>query len=230
MRIATVADIPIRLHWSFLGLVAIYSALTAWGSGLGGLIEGLALGVALFGSVVLHELGHALAARAFGIRTAHITLYPFGGIAAITRMPANAVQELLIALAGPAVNLVLVALFAPLALLFGSWALAVVAGLNAVMGLFNLIPAFPMDGGRVLRALLTRPLGFVRASFLSMRIGTGFAALFLVGGAVSGNWSLVLVGGFLLVAIAGERRRLRELLARGWRGPFVRPVWAGLGR
>lgn len=208
MHIATVARIPLRLHWSFLAVVVGYAVLSLVGSGFSGLFEAVGMGTALFGSVVLHELGHALAARAYGIRTRHITLYPFGGIAAIESMPRNPRQELVIAIAGPAVNGLLTVLSLPFALITGWWSLYLFVGINVVMGLFNLIPAFPMDGGRVLRAALTVPLGYVRASLVAMNIGRAFALLFLVAGFIWWAPSLVLVGGFLLVAIAGERRRL----------------------
>lgn len=208
MRIATVARIPLRLHWSFVLVVAAYSLFSMSTSGTWAVVETLLMGTALFGSVVLHELGHAMAARYYGIQTRHITLYPFGGIAAIEQMPENPTQEFVIALAGPMVNAALVMIFLPLALITGWWPIAVLAGLNLIMGVFNLIPAFPMDGGRVLRAMLSVPLGYVRASLISMTIGRLFALAFVIAGFVWWLPSLVLVGAFLFVAIGLERRRL----------------------
>ncbi len=216
MEIATVFGIPIRLHWSFL---AVLVGLLLW-VGPGSWIGTLGVVVGLFGSVALHELGHALAARAFGIDTAHITLYPFGGVAAITRMPRNPLQELVIALAGPAVNGVLFALFAALWLTLGGWVALWLAAINAGMGLFNLLPAFPMDGGRVLRALLATRMGWMRASHVAIRVGQVFAWLFIAAGVALGQWNLLLVGAFLLVALNAERQRLVaiawERARHGW--------------
>lgn len=224
MRVATVAGIPIRLHWSFLLLIGGYLVVTAVTSGIAWAGWALALSAAVFASVVLHELGHALAALWFGVRTAHITLYPFGGIAALTEPPRNAREELVVALAGPAVNGVLAASALSVWGWFGGTALLAFAGMNLVMGLFNLLPAFPMDGGRVLRALLSWHMGYWRASEVSIGVGRVFAWGFLGLGLVAWVPSLLLVGGFLLFALAGESRRL-ALQAR-WYRPRRRPLWS----
>jgi Zn-dependent protease len=179
-------------------------------------------------SVILHELGHALAARRFGIGTDNITLYPMGGVASIERMPEDPDQEIVIALAGPAVNFVLAALAgwvwmasqSPVALGF------VVS--NVGMGLFNLIPAFPMDGGRVLRAVLARHMGWMPASRLAIRIGRVFAWVFIFSLPIVGSPTLPLVGIFLHVALNAERERLVQL---NWERTTGRPPpWvAGVG-
>jgi Zn-dependent protease len=208
MRIARIAGIPIRLHWSFLVLLVAYAVGTFATSGLDTLASTLLVATALFTSVIVHELGHALAARAFGIETAHITLYPFGGVAAITRMPASPKHELVVALAGPAVNFFLASGTAAMWLATGREAFAIVMAINLVMGVFNLVPAFPMDGGRVLRALLASRLGYVQASRIAMRIGRVFALMFLVLGLASMNPSLVFVALFLFYAVSIEARRL----------------------
>ncbi|MEZ4316886.1 MAG: site-2 protease family protein [Myxococcota bacterium] len=208
MHFMNLAGIPIRLHWSFLALFAGFAGWALLTGGVSAFVTTVVVGVALFTSVLLHELGHALAARHYGIGTDNITLYPFGGIASITGMPRSARQELVIAIAGPAVN---GALFLAGALLWGAlgWrVLLTVAALNLMMGLFNLIPAFPMDGGRVLRAALATRMGWFRASDLAMRIGKAFAWAFLAIGIVTFSPGLILVSGFLHVAIASERRRL----------------------
>lgn len=208
MRVGTALGIPIFLHWTFLvllGGVMLWAASVA-GFGALPLVAALLFGVA--GTVVLHELGHAYAARQYGIRTAHITLYPFGGIAAIEQMPEEPSQELVIALAGPAVNF---ALFAGLGLGWSATGVELVgllAVMNLGMGLFNLIPAFPMDGGRVLRAALASRIGFLPASKLAIRVGIVFAWLFLALGLYLWSPSLLMVGGFLHVALAIERNRL----------------------
>jgi Zn-dependent protease len=142
--------------------------------------------VALFGCVVLHELGHALMARRFGIETLDITLYPIGGVARLRRMPRAPGAELLIALAGPAVNFAIVAgllvigeigLFGPPMYLLGGFIDDIIR-LNLVLGLFNLIPAFPMDGGRVLRALLSGWLDRSRATSIAASVGRTLAVMF----------------------------------------------------
>lgn len=193
LHLATVSGIPIRLHFTFLLLLLWFGALAGGLSGAGRW-HGLAYVVALFTCVVLHELGHSLMARRFGISTKEIVLYPIGGVARIERTP-RPVQELWIALAGPAVNAVIAAVI--LAYLGASGQAAAVADLrpgtgsllqlilvaNVVLGLFNLIPAFPMDGGRVLRALLALRMGELRATELAAGIGqvlaivAGFVAL-----------------------------------------------------
>jgi Zn-dependent protease len=198
--------IPIRLHWStLLGAVALLS-VAAVGGGAAGVLSAAAIGAAVLGSVALHELGHALVARRYGIRTVDITLYPFGGIASLEREPATASGELLVALAGPAVNLGLAALAAPLALSGGAaagWFLAI----NVGMALFNLVPAFPLDGGRVLRAALTPRFGRVLATMKAVRLSRWLAA----GMVLASPWlgaNLALVGGLVWLAGGAERRRL----------------------
>lgn len=228
MKFATVKGIPIRLHWSFFVLVAVL-AVGGWrAAGVEGVLTTMGLTLALFASVALHELGHALTAARFGIRTAHITLYPFGGVAAIERMPADPTQELAIALAGPAVNFVLCAAAGWGWAATGSTVLVTLAVMNLLMGLFNLIPAFPMDGGRVLRALLSRRMGHWRATDLAIRIGRGFAWAFLVAGVAFWLPSLLMVGAFLHVALAAERAQLTRQAFAHWRArdPFPWPRWS----
>jgi Zn-dependent protease len=164
---------------------------------------------ALFFSVVLHELGHALAARVFGVSTAHITLYPFGGIAALRSEPKRPSAEFWIAIAGPLVNGLLFGLGALAWLATGWIGFGIFAGLNLIMGVFNLIPAFPMDGGRVLRAALVPVLGWWRASRLAINVGRVFAIGFLAVGLFTVSFNLMLVGGFLLFATSMERRKLK---------------------
>jgi len=160
--------------------------------------------VALFGCVVLHELGHALMARRFGIETLDITLYPIGGVARLQRMPRAPGAELLIALAGPAVNFAIVAGLLGLEMLglgavesgslFGGFLESLMI-VNFVLGVFNLIPAFPMDGGRVLRAILSGWLGRARATSIAAMIGRTLALAF-------GVYSLLPPGNLFHVALA----------------------------
>jgi len=212
VHIASPFGIPFRLHWSFFGLVLWIVGQMVWALGWHpGLVVGLIGAFGLSLSVGLHELGHALAARRYGIGTRDITLYPFGGVASIERMPEDPDQELVIALAGPAVNFVLAAVGGWLWLATSSSLAMAFVLTNLVMGVFNLIPAFPMDGGRVLRAILTKWMGFLPASRLSVRIGRVFAWGFLAGGIYWRNPGLLMVGGFLHVALNAEKARLIDL-------------------
>lgn len=219
MRIATAFGIPIRLHTTFVLLLGFFALQALFASGWAGMASTLTLAVGLFGSVILHELGHALAARAYGIETRDITLYPFGGVASLESLPEDTRKELVIALAGPAVNGVLFVLALIAFALGGPEVFAILAGVNFVMGVFNLVPAFPMDGGRVLRALLSERMSFVAASRVASNLGWWFGIAFIGIGLATGTWSLALVGGFVLFAGQVEQRRLSALIRHGWRPP-----------
>jgi len=186
---------------------------------LPGAIEHLPLVLSLFGCVLLHEYGHALTARKFGIGTVDITLYPIGGVARLARMPRAPGVELLIALAGPAVNFVIAGwLFALLAIGAGfglSGFLLDLAVLNLVLGCFNLIPAFPMDGGRVLRALVSGWTGRAKATSFAAGVGRTLAVGFGIYSLLSLNLIQVALAAFIYFAagaeeagvLADERRR-----------------------
>jgi Zn-dependent protease len=180
-KLGRVAGIDVYLHPTFLLLLAFI------GAGQGGLASVLLLSATFF-CVLLHEFGHALTARRFGIETEDITLYPIGGVARLRRMPKAPGAELLIALAGPAVNALIVLglglfrwfVFAGSPLSFSplDQFLIELIVINAALGIFNLIPAFPMDGGRVLRALLSGWLGRARATMIAAGLGRGLSLLF----------------------------------------------------
>lgn len=221
-QIATLAGIPVRVHVSFLLLVALVCGAT-FTEGLGGMLFGLSFLAAAYSCVVLHELGHCLVARRFGIDTLEIVLLPIGGVAMLAVGPGYrskseteaAQDELRIAVAGPAVNAVIacvlaVGLLLTGDLLAGSWSNEFVVGLfafNLGMGLFNLLlPAFPMDGGRVLRALLTPRLGKYGATQLAMKIGRGVAVLMAVLAAFAMNPILFLIAVFIWFAAGMEAR------------------------
>ncbi len=226
-RIGRIAGIPIFVHWTFLILLA-WLVYGHWASGhdLATTLEGVGFVLSIFGCVVLHELGHALAARRYGVPTADITLLPIGGVARLQRIPEHPLEELVVAIAGPMVNVAIVGLL----LLVGvRWPGTPVGGgagedgqfliaasffpkllsVNAFLVLFNLLPAFPMDGGRVLRALLALKLDYVRATRIAasvgqlMAIGFGFLGL-------TGNPMLLLIALFVWIGAEGEARMVQE--------------------
>lgn len=213
-KLGRVAGIDVFLHPSALLIFPLVSGL------VGDPLRAVALAVGLFTSIVLHELGHALMARRYGIATEDITLYLFGGVARLRRMPRSAGPELLVALAGPAVNLAIIAALSPTYLVAGlisrpvaDLALALIS-LNAGLALFNLLPVFPMDGGRVLRALLSGWLGRVRATVIAAGIGQVAA---LVGGAffvMAGRWDGAILAGFVYFAAGLERTQVLAEAAR----------------
>jgi Zn-dependent protease len=188
LRLGSLAGIPVYIHATFL-ILLLWIALSYWRSeqSLMAVLHGLGFILALFSCVLLHELGHALTARHFGIRTRDITLLPIGGLASMEKMPDDPKQEILVALAGPAVNFVIAGL---LWLWLSTWGEATMnsvsliteggmlqqlATLNLFLALFNLLPAFPMDGGRVLRAVLALRMDHLKATRSAAAIGQAFA-------------------------------------------------------
>ena len=206
-KLGQVAGIGIFVHWTFLLLIAwVVYLFVSEGSDLAGVVNGIVFVLAIFGCIVLHELGHALTARQFGIQTRDITLLPIGGVARLERMPENPTQELLVALAGPAVNVLIAAVLAAILLCWAvvasasqpevsgsllewlnamadampKWVIFLLSllAVNLVLFVFNLVPAFPMDGGRVLRSLLAQTLDYVQATQIAASIGQTLAILF----------------------------------------------------
>ncbi|HVU00467.1 MAG TPA: site-2 protease family protein [Polyangiaceae bacterium] len=215
-KLGEVSGIGIYMHASFL-LLLVWVAASHWalGHSLSAAAGGLLLIVSVFATVVLHELGHALTARRFGIRTRDITLLPIGGVARLERMPDEPIHELLVALAGPAVNigiaLVLFGVIRVLQVPTGLEGLRVVGGpfltkllwINLSLAAFNLLPAFPMDGGRVLRAGLAMRMTPERATETAARLGQAVAlALGFVGLMV--NPMLVVIAVFVWMGAAAE--------------------------
>jgi Zn-dependent protease len=193
LKLGKCFGIDLYVHSSFW-LLPLFIAFSVMNQGAIVIALSVLMVLAVFGCVLLHELGHALAARGYGIATRHITLYPFGGVAALERMPSQPGREVAIALAGPAVNLVIAG-----ALALGLWAgsnlipnlhnnndafgfLETLMTANLVLFGFNLIPAFPMDGGRVLRALLATRMSRVRATTIAAGVGTVVAGIFVIAG------------------------------------------------
>jgi len=190
-KIGRLAGVELRIHATFLLLLGWVGA-SHWlrGQSLDSALAGVGFILALFACVLLHELGHALAARKYGIGTRNITLLPIGGVARLERMPEKPGQELWVALAGPAVNVVIAAVLFAWLILTHSLAplgeIGVAAGpfverlwlANMWLVLFNLIPAFPMDGGRVLRAVLASRMEYVKATQIAAGVGQALAFVF----------------------------------------------------
>jgi Zn-dependent protease len=223
--VGRIGETVVKVHVTFLLLVAWY----AWGAytegGTASALRGTAFLLSLFGCVLLHEFGHIGMARRFGVRTPDVVLLPIGGLARLERIPEEPKQELLIAIAGPLVTLALVGLFALIVRVQGAglvpgsgapweWSLPLALfAANAGLLVFNLIPAFPMDGGRVLRAALASRLGFGRATRIAASIGQGFAMLFGLWGLVNGQFVLVLVALFIYLGAAAEAQSVETRLA-----------------
>jgi Zn-dependent protease len=215
-RIGRIAGIDVYMHATFLILLAWVAFVYYGKGGLASSLAGIAFICVLFGIVVLHELGHALAARRYGIATRDITLLPIGGVARLERMPEDPKQELVVALAGPAVNVVLAAILGiaywvvenklPHSRLaeFSDDVLYQFFQVNLWLAGFNLLPAFPMDGGRVLRALLATRMEYTRATQTAASVGQMMALLFGLVGLLVGNVVLMFVALFVYLGAAEE--------------------------
>lgn len=215
--------IPVRLHPTILLSAALlighFGAL------------GLFIFVVLFASIATHELGHALVARRFGIATRSIHLHMLGGTAMLAESPRRPRDELWIAAAGPAVSLTLALGFAVLAGvvhgglgLGGGQLLGSALGINLMLGLFNLVPALPMDGGRMLRAFLALRMPRPRATRIAGKVSRVFGVLFILGGLLRGQPSLALIGIALFFLIGLEERAAAQATP-----PAAGPVWPPRG-
>ncbi len=194
-KIGEFAGIGVYVHATFwLLILFILYAHWSQGNSVATALAGVVFVLAIFACVVLHEFGHALTARKYGIRTRDITLLPIGGLARLERMPEDPRQELWVALAGPAVNVVIAAVLYVVLAALGTaptWTRFQLVGgeflenlmlVNVALVGFNMLPAFPMDGGRVLRAFLAERMEYTRATQLAARIGQGMAFLFGLAG------------------------------------------------
>jgi Zn-dependent protease len=226
-RLGRWLGIDVYVHATFLALLAFFALRDGMSLGPAAGAAQLAWMVALFGFVVLHEYGHALAARYFGIGTQDITLYPIGGVARLDSMPRSPGAELIVAAAGPFVNIALAfgfALYHTVSAGTGGSAFGAsgeltlplqLAVVNLGLGLFNLVPAFPMDGGRILRALLATGGNRVRATVWAARVGRVLALGFVVAG-LFGNPMLMLLGAFVWFGAGAEASGVaREEQLRG---------------
>jgi Zn-dependent protease/CBS domain-containing protein len=228
IKLGRLFGIPLYMHWTFLILLAwiAYGHYRQSGD-VAVALAGVGFVMAVFGCVVLHELGHALAARRYGIPTADITLLPIGGVARLQRIPEKPEQELVVALAGPAVNVVIagiaylvvtatgarqdVSMNEPTFLLRDDfWTRLLMVNLFLV--LFNLLPAFPMDGGRVLRALLAMRLDYGRATRIAASVGQMMAIGFVFLG-LSANPMLLLIALFVWIGAEAEASQVQERIA-----------------
>lgn len=219
--IGRILGIPIRIHWTWL----LYA-------GLFGLFNGTMaafLFVLIFASVLLHELGHSAVAKLLGIPVRHITLYPLGGAAQMAAEPRHWTHEVAIAVAGPLVNFVLVAGLVPLGIFLPAGLaqeLCLNLGIaNLVLGLFNLVPAFPLDGGRVLKAVLTPRLGALRATITAASVGKYCAMGLGVLGLVLGHFMLVALAFFIWVLGQQEKQAaiLRHQHDMAYGAPYAPP-------
>lgn len=227
--------IPVKVHWTF-ALLLMYIAHFGYSNGLSsnGLIWLLVFVIALFICVILHELGHALAARYYGIDTKDIILSPIGGLARLRGMPKKPFHEFMIAICGPLVNVVIaIVLFFILyfqgefsfeAIEFDGdlpsferyfWPILLIY--NIILVVFNMIPAFPMDGGRVLRSLLAMRMKITKATRISSIIGKSLAFGFFIFGIWQGSFTLPIIGVFIYFAAHTEYRNLiaREVYDNG---------------
>jgi Zn-dependent protease len=219
-RIGSLLGFPVEISWSFLLLLAVSSLA------FGGLSAVFGILLA-FASVLLHELGHAVVARRLGVRVSGIELGFFGGAAKMVELPRSANHEIAIAAAGPAVSLVLAGAGFGLGTVTGLWLFSMIGWINMVIAAFNLLPALPMDGGRILRALLTRRMDFVRATDLAVKVARGFAIAFGVLGLAYGAYQLMLLAPVLWMLGSQERwmaRRMAERYVRTREGYAQRPA------
>jgi Zn-dependent protease/CBS domain-containing protein len=222
IRLLTVRGIVIRIHLTF-PLILVWAVLqfgVFTGQGVVGAIFGIVVTLLLFAVVVLHELGHSIAAQNYGVPVKEIVLLPLGGVARLERIPENPMQEFVIAIAGPAVNFVIAGLLlivnqllgigSPLTDLSLMVARIESRGLDAVfdyiftanllLAAFNLLPAFPLDGGRVLRALLASRMEYARATSIAVSVGQGLAWLLGLWGFLGGNFFLIIIAIFIYFA------------------------------
>jgi len=226
LKVGSVYDIGIYLHWTFLLLVAgIVGFFYVQSGSLASAVSGIGLTFGVFGCVVLHELGHALMARRFHVPTQSITLYPIGGLARLERIPSEPMKEFWIAVAGPAVNIAIALILGTLILAAGGSIspsvlseptrdpLPTLVWLNVGLALFNLLPAFPMDGGRVLRSLLALRQDYAQATQMAANVGQGMAILFGLIGLLMLNPILLFIALFVYV---GAQRESQQAIFRAF--------------
>ncbi len=228
-RVATISGIPVQIHWSFsLLFFWVYYEGNKFGMQWNEMLIFGSLIMALFFCVVLHEFGHAFSARYYGVGTRDITLSPIGGVARLNQMPEKPIQEFMVALAGPMVNIVIAAFLGIGLWLFASspWPefdgtmpeffskstnfLPILLGMNLAMAVFNLLPAFPMDGGRMLRSLLSMKTGRVKATKIAAFIGRVLAVIGFFLAVYSEDVVMGLISVFVFV-MAGQEYKMVKM-------------------
>jgi stage IV sporulation protein FB len=217
--------IELRLHVTFLLLLAFFGYISYASGGQSAVVWTLTFVCAIFACIVLHEFGHSLVAQALGVEVRSITLLPIGGVAALRRIPENPWHEIAITLAGPMMNAIIALVILP----FSEWPrhflvqsyphnmpelLGSLVAANITLFLFNFIPAFPMDGGRLLRAVLALVLPYQRATVIAATLGQGLAILSLLVGFWMSHIGLIIIGAFIFMAAEGEEKmvKIRHLL------------------
>lgn len=247
-NIAKIAGIPLRIHWTF-GFFFVWIAYVGSKAGMDsiGIYRLCGFAVILFVCVVLHELGHALTARKYGVHTKDIIISPIGGVARLYKIPELPKHELIIAIAGPAVNLVIAIILGVFLTLFrekGVWPvgdptrifnysenfLPALFWLNFFLIIFNLLPAFPMDGGRIFRSLLAMRLGRTKATRIASRLGQIIAVGFFIYGILQSDFILAFIGVFVFVSAANEFRMVYAdmILNQGMAADVVRSKYTTL--
>jgi Zn-dependent protease/CBS domain-containing protein len=219
LSLGRIAGIKVFVHWTFLILIVwtVYGDIKA-GLEVIDMVWSVVFVLAIFFCVTLHEYGHALAARRYGIQTRDITLLPIGGLARLESMPEKPKEELVVAFAGPAVNMLIVIVLIPLIFLSGGMGaieslknvgqsnfLIMLAAVNLSLAIFNLIPAFPMDGGRIFRALLAFKFDRAKATRIAATVGQILAVGFMIGG-FYGDPFLIFIGLFIFFGAQSESR------------------------
>ncbi len=238
LTIGRVFGIRIRLHLLFLVLIVFLVGRSLLREGYPAAVNTFIFMSLLFSLVVLHELAHSLVAMHFGVRVRDITLLPIGGIARLEEVPRAPKAELLISMAGPGVNIAIAVVLLPVVLLTAAgsvyFGLPIAApqllgslfAVNLLLAFFNLVPAFPMDGGRILRAALAYKLNYLSATATAAWVGRFVAVLMAIGGIFLHSWPLIVIAGFVLATGAQELRmvRLRERY-RQMEGQPWPPAW-----
>lgn len=224
-RIGSIFGIPVTVHITFLLLLLLVFFAGQSVIGTGGL-DGVIFVILVFASVVFHELSHATVARYYGIKVVDITLLPIGGVARMATLPENPKQEIFIAIAGPAASLALAFCLWFLASLVGTGVtigdmsvkgglLAQLTAVNVVLAIFNLLPAFPMDGGRILRGLLGLYLSQYKATRIAVGIGQVFAIVLFFVGLLAMNFFMILIALFVYIGAESEERQMGIMVSLG---------------
>ena len=224
-KIGSIFGIPLNLHITFVLLLILVYFVGGSVIGAGGL-QGVVFVALVFASVVFHELSHSIVAKHYGIKVEDITLLPIGGVARMADTPEKPIQEIVIAAAGPAASLFLAFLLWFIADIFGSGVtitdmsvqgglLAELTAVNFILAVFNLLPAFPMDGGRILRGFMGLYLSPYQATRIAVGIGQAFAIAMFFLGILSGNFFMILIALFVYLGAETEERQMGIMVALG---------------